>query len=336
MRKLFSMMGLFSVYLLMVNLGCIVLYVLYFEISANDTPAPKLSDSYSFNEKMEFLRTAKIDADIIAIGSSMSLNNLHSKTITDELHSTSFLNTGSWGMSMKDDFLLLKVLSEIHKPSTVIIASNTHDFSQRDKKINYSSLKHFLLSDNNFIHHMKNFNLKYYFENFRYAKKVRSSTNEYEYLGFDKHGTVNFDSANFKINVKRWNSDNLNSKTLSHQYSFLDSISIFCKSKNIKLLFFQSPYRNGLYSTFDDKKLNNLKSHIEKIEVILKQNNGIFINANEVIWADHFFTDATHFNKFGAKKFTEYCLYEHRKSTALVEKSKQQTSLESVCFDIDR
>jgi len=291
------------------NLCCIVLYVVYFKISVNDIPAPNISNSYSFNEKMEFLRKKKIDADIIVIGSSMSLNNLYSKTITDELHSTSFLNTASWGMSIKDDFLLLKRLSEIHKPSTLIIASNTIDFSQTDKKVDYVSLKQFLESNNfaSLFYHIKNFNLKYYFTNFRYAKKVRSCKNEYEYLGFDRCGTINFDSTDFKINIDRWNSDNLSTETFSHQYSYLDSISSFCKSKNIKLLFFQSPYRNGLYSTFDLNKLNNLKSHIDKIGFILKRNNQIFINANDVIWADQLFVDGIHFNKFGAKKFTEYC-----------------------------
>ena len=330
MKKFIKMIGLFTTYLFVLCFCCIAFYVYHFDISTKDIPAPKVSDSYSFNEKMEFLRTTKIDADIIAIGSSMSLNNLCSKTITDELHSTSFLNTASWGMSMKDDFFLLKILSEIHKPSTIIIASNTVDFSQADKKVDFLALKKFLLSNDKeaFFYHIKNFSLEYYFTNFRYAKKVRSCVHEYEYLGFDRYGTINLDSTGFRINTNRWNSDRLETNTLPYQYAFLDSISSFCKSNNIKLLFFESPYRKGLYSTFNQKKINDLKSHIARIEVILKRNNQSFIDANDVIWADQLFTDGIHFNKFGAKKFTEYCFHEKEGfSTALSENSKQHAGL---------
>jgi hypothetical protein len=289
-------------------------------ITIKDIPAPDLSDSYSYNEKLEFLRKHPRNADIITVGSSLSLNNLDSKTITEELQSKSYLNLSSWGMSMKDIFLLLKMQSEIHVPRVLIVASGIMDFQATEKNVKYSVVRDFLRSDNSaqIFYHLKCFNLKYYISNFKYARKVRSIPNSYDYLGYDDYGTINIGKKDFRISELRWKKDYLNAKLSQVQYAYLDSISVFCKKNEIKFLFFQSPYRKGLYSNFDSAKLKLLTDHISKVESILGSYQHTFINANNSLWDDDLFIDGTHFSAEGAKLFTKYC-FENWKGLEIVK-----------------
>ena len=287
----------------------IIVYILRYDITSNDIPAPRLSDSYSLNEKIEFLRKSKKNTAIITIGSSISLNNLHSETIKRKLHSDSYLNASSWGMNMQDNYSLLKVLHEVYHPNTIIIASSISEFELPPKQVDYPVVKNYLTSSNvvSDFYHLTCFNLRYYMKNFKYTKLVKSAKNQYEYLGFDENGGVNIDDNNFKIDSVRWDFDFNFKKIIPINYTYLDSISKFCKSNNIKLLFFQSPFRRGLYTKLDNKKLNEMELYINHVENILKKDKHMFINSNKILWADTFFIDSEHFNIKGAKNFTEYC-----------------------------
>ncbi|MGP8153644.1 MAG: hypothetical protein ACLQBQ_05805 [Smithella sp.] len=301
---------LFLCYCLLMSVCLGGFYFYYYKFTLNDIPAPNLSHSYAFNEKMQFLRNCPKDADIISIGSSMSLHNLHSKTITERLHSDKYLNVSSWGMSMEDNFFLLITLCKIYSPNTLIIASNVVDFtSLGEKDIKYSFLENYLRSHYYvaILYQLLNFNLNYYTSNLRFAKLVRNSPNDYIYLGFDKYGGGNFNTTDFNFDLERWNTGWPSGDIDTNQYSYLDKILTFCKSNKIKLLFFQSPIRNGLYSHFDNNRRNILKSHINTIENIMKRDKHIFINSNNVVWKDYLFVDGVHLSPYGAKLFTEYC-----------------------------
>lgn len=305
LKKIF----LFSFYCLLLTTALFIGYILKYGITLGDIPAPPLSDSFSLNEKLEFIRKTKKNEKIISLGSSICLNNIHSETIIRSFHSNSYLNASSWGMTMEDNYQLLKTLCKIHIPTTLIVASSITEFQLPPKKINYSALDNYLMSSDltSSLYHGQYFNLRYYIENIKYAKKVRSCKNEYEYLLFDQYGGVNLDETNFKIDKKRWNADFECGKIIYNNYSYLDSISAFCKYNNITLLFFQSPFRSELYSNFDSNKLNELTIHINKIENILTRDKHTFINTNDTLWNDNLFVDGEHLNAAGAKLFTEYC-----------------------------
>ncbi len=309
MAKFIKVLVLFFCFNLLLIVCSVACYFFYYDFSLNDIPAPGITSNYSFNEKMEFLRKSKRPANVIAIGSSMSLNNLHSKTIMERLHTDSFLNTASWGVSMKNNFYVLKILAGIYKPHTIIMAGSIKDFSLPEQKEDYSALNDYLNSEGigYLYYQVKNFKPVYYFNNLKYAKKVRTISNDYEYLGFDNYGTVNYDSAGFKINNIRWNTDYLSDEIESCQYDYFDSIALFCKSNHLKMFFFECPYRQGLYSALNQQKLDRLNRHLSMIEGILKKNDQVFVNPDNVLWDDRLFIDGMHFNKYGAKLFTEYC-----------------------------
>lgn len=310
MNSFLKKIALFS--LLCVTLSLIVVgaYVFKFKISKSDIPSPPLSDSYSLNEKIEFLRTTKKDAHVLAIGSSIALNNLHSETIAKQFQGGAFLNTASWGMNMGDNYSLLKTVYEVYHPDTLIIASSISEFELPAKKADYDLVRTYLTTGNFAakLYHITCFNLRYYMDNAKYKKFVQSVKNQYEYLVFDQYGGVNIDDTDFKIDPRRWKADFEKEKMSVSNYDYVDSISAFCKLKNIKLLFFQSPLRKGIYTNLDAEKSNDLKVHVARIAAILKRDNHILIDADQVLWDDALYIDGEHFSAKGALAFTTYCL----------------------------
>jgi hypothetical protein len=306
----FKRLGLFSLLCLLLSGIVISIYVLVYKVSFDDIPAPPLSDSYSLNEKIEFLRTAKKEVPVLAIGSSISLNNLSSETLVKHFRSNAFLNTASWGMNMQDNYNMLKTLYEVYHPDTLILASSIVEFEKSDKQVNYSLLKEYLTAGDfkANLYHLKCFNLRYYMDNINYKKMVRADKHRYEYLVFDANGGINLEGEGFKIDQRRWNASFEKKDLDTLSYLYLDSISTFCKNKNIEFLFFQSPFRKGIYMQLDASKTAALNTHLKKIETILKKNDQVFIDTDDVLWNDSLFIDFMHFNKNGAGTFTKYCL----------------------------
>lgn len=287
-------------------------YAIVYHVSFKHVPSPALSDSYSLNEKLEFLRSAKKDAHVLAIGSSIALNNLHSETIANRISGNGFLNTSSWGMNMGDSYLLLKAICEVYHPDTLIVASSISEFEMPAKRADYDLIEKYVTAGDfrASLYHIQCFNLRYYMDNVKYKKLVTSVKNQYEYLVFDQYGGVNIDDTNFEIDQRRWKADFDKKRMNANNYDYVDSISSFCKSKNIKLLFFQSPFREGIYTKLNDEKSNDLRAHVNRIGAILERDKHVLIDADKVLWNDSLFIDGEHFSAKGAKTFTTYCFDE--------------------------
>ena len=128
---------------------------------------------------------------------------------------------------------------------------------------------------------------------------------------------------NFNINLNRWNGKSIKEFVLdSSRYNYLDSVSLYCSRNDIKLVFIQSPFREGYYSQLDKQSLNILNTHENKINSILSRNNQIFIKTKNQLWRDDLFVDYSHLNKEGAKKYTQYFIdeYKARKHNNVYEK----------------
>jgi hypothetical protein len=309
MNNFLKRTALFSLFCTILSVIIVGIYVFRFRISKKDIPAPPLSDSYSLNEKIEFLRATRKDAHVLAIGSSIALNNLHSETIAKRIQGSVFLNTSSWGMNMGDNYALLKAIYDVYHPDTLIIASSISEFELPAKKADYKRVQKYLTAGDfvSDLYHIRCFNLRYYMDNAKYKKLVQSARNQYEYLVFDQYGGVNIDDKDFKIDPRRWKVDFDTKKISALNYDYVDSISAFCKLKNVKLLFFQSPFRKGIYSNLGVKKTEELQAHVDRIAAILKRDNHILIDADKVLWDDALYLDGEHFSARGAQAFTTYC-----------------------------
>ena len=309
MSNFLKRIGLFLSLGLVISVVVSVIYIYVYKITIDDIPAPALSDSYSLNQKLQFLRKNEKSAHILAIGSSITLNNLHSETVVNKLKTTSYFNVASWGMNIEDDYLLLKVMHEVYKVDTIIIASSISEFELPVKVINHKRIKRYLASGNFVasLFHIKCFNLRYMVDNTKYTKQVKASKNQYESLIFDQYGAVEIDDTDFKIDPDRWD-DNFNEDKLNlSNFSYLDSISSFCKSNGIKLLFFQSPFRKGIFENLNTKKSEALDQYVKRISGILKRDDHIFVDSDKILWDDSLFVDSEHMSVKGAKLFTEYC-----------------------------
>jgi len=276
-----------------------------------DRPAPNLSTSYSFNEKMLFLaqHEGEQQIDVLSLGSSMSLNNLHSRTITEIFGTEEYINTASWGANMQENFALLQILEPIYEPKTLIIATNLCDFKESTKTIRYDMLDDYLRSEDksSILCYLRTFDLHYYITNAKYSKLVRNNPSAYEFLGYDMNGGVNMQGDGFHIDPKRWNGDTIFDQKIDPVwYQYLDSISLFCKAKEIELLIFQSPMRNGYMVDLNENGKAAIGLHIDRIKRSSKD-HFTFVNAMDTTWSDPLFVDWIHLNEKGAELFTEYC-----------------------------
>ena len=294
----------FFSFLTIISTLLIVVYFYYNDLSFKIPPA-QISTSYSFNDKIEFCRNKK--AKIVAIGSSMSLNNLSSNVIIENFKTKSYFNYSSWGLRIEHAYKILKSIPNI--PKVLLISSNIVDFYPNHKKnpfeFDEDELQDFLRSNYTLKFQLNHFNLIYYIENCSYYKNDKQKRDIYQSLFYDEYGGVEFDSVNFNIDQKRWNEDPVLEFDSKINYLYLDSISNFCSKNKIQFYFFQSPTRTDL---LDHKKTVLLTNHISKIrKIILNSSGGYFVNSNEYKWSNDIFVDGIHLNTKGARLFSEFC-----------------------------
>lgn len=301
MSKFSRNLLLFLTYFSSITIIILASLMCIYHVTFKDIPPPNLSNSFSLNDKLHMVRNKK--SNVIAIGSSITLNDLNSDVVVKNLKDTSFLNISSWGLAMKDIYKLLKSYSMVHIPRILIVSSNMSDFYIEPKNFNYIDVGHYLNSKNTFLYHVKNFNLKYYVMNSYNNKKYKESKHIYESLIYDKYGSVMLDPDHFRIDSARWRVAFIN-EPVQMNYDYLDSISDFCKKEKIKLIFLQAPVRKKLFKQMDT---TIFERHIKKVETILAKNNVAFVNSTLVDWEDTLYVDAIHFNSNGAKLYTQYC-----------------------------
>jgi hypothetical protein len=285
-------------------IGC---YVYKHDLSLEDIPAPKFTSSFSFNDKLEFSRNKKVE--ILSIGSSMSLNNLSSKIVVDRFNSMSYLNLSSWGIKLKTDFDLLKIQTKIQKIKSLILVSNIIDFTVigkdelNENELNVNDIENYLKSYDDLKYHLEYFNLRYYFKESLLKKGYKIGRNFSMTLNYDEFGGALVEPEKFQYNKERWNSSFIKKIDLKY-YTYLDSISNYCKVNNIQFFFFQSPTREKVLNQ-NSKRI--LQKHCEKVEKIILKSDGCFVNSNESKWNDSLFIDGIHLNKNGADQFSNYC-----------------------------
>ena len=275
----------------------------------DDLPPPNLSSSFSLNEKLRFLRNKPKDAEIIALGSSMTLMNLNSEVVVQALGTKKYLNAGSWGASFTDTYRMLKVLAQTYPfMNTLIVSSNLIDFQHGVKTADYEVIADYLDPSKSRLdqYYLHNLNMNYFINNYPYTRKVRTHPQDYLYLVFDRFGAVNLEGKNFHITKDRWELAFLGDQVKPEQYSYLDSISTYCRTKNIKLIFCQNSYRLNMKKSFDKKRLKLINDHAHKVSSILARDRHIFVDAGERDWDDKLFVDAIHLNRKGTEEVTAY------------------------------
>jgi hypothetical protein len=267
-------------------------------------PAPRISNSYSLNEKLKFVATNDIkNPEIISIGSSIAFNNLSSDDITEAFDSESYLNLSSWGLRMSDSYLILKESLDVLKPRKVIIASSAIDFNGPTIQYNVQTLNNYLSSSNLLYYQYKTFNPKYFFKRLITNRLYFTTDKIYRSLKFDEHGAVLLSDSGLEFSKQRWEHEVVFEYINHNSYLILDSISNLLAKNNIELIFVQSPIRQDIRTRIYK---DEIVPHMQKVDSILSQYNHIFIDCTEQNLSDDYFADSQHLNSSGAKEFTRY------------------------------
>jgi hypothetical protein len=272
--------------------------VLFYLTQKTYLAAKKVSPSYSYNEKLRWLPSPQ-KHKIISIGSSMALNNVHSKVITDSLQTDSYLNIGSWGLSVYDLKDLMPDLIQSYHPDTIIYVCNVMDFTN-----------HRILSDNDFYVQLKDRKqttltdlvTSFYYWDRTFDNRINLTQNTVQTsLKFDDYGAVLLANKSFEINEANWNARLDLSKIDSSSYEMLSILAKDLRAKGIALILVQTPIRGDLLTP---SFLTDLKSHTSRLEETADQHNQKFIDLSELRLDTDHFVDHSHLKEAGARVFT--------------------------------
>lgn len=293
-------MNIFIKKTLLFALPCIIALSVLFTLGRDYLAAYRITNSYSFNEKIKFLPPPQTKK-ILAIGSSMSLNNLYSPGIIKYLRSDNYVNGSVWGLSIMDAEALAPVFENIYHPSIVICVSNVMDFAT--PQIEYDTAE---LAD--FLQHKKvpfyqwfsfcSYYLKHSVKNFLNF----SSNRVYTSLVFDKWGGVPLSVSKFQTRKTRWNEPLHFDLINADSYKSLEKLAAFYTKNNIQFIFIQSPVRESIKKT-DYKR--NMAVHTNKIRQILEHNGQVFKDLSVAVYSDTLFVDSAHLNENGARRLTK-------------------------------
>jgi hypothetical protein len=286
----------------------LIIFIISFIFWFYGQPPAKFSNSISLNSKIDFIKQkyANSNLDVLSFGSSMNLNNLSSEAIVEN-YGKKYLNISSWGQNMKENYNLMQVFVPFHKPNLIIISGNYMDFLGSNKNIKYSAVKKYI-NNNNYSNYFKNIN-PFNKTSIDFYASTLGRKNTFTSLDYDDYGGVNIKAKEFDFIESRWhlNERISNFTAEKKQYLYLDSIAKYCNNQDIELIYIQSPFREGVsFKTKAEEII--IKNHLSLLDSILTNENTLFINSLKKVWPDSLFLDYSHFNKEGAKQYTNFAI----------------------------
>jgi len=293
-----------------------ILLSIFFLFKYKDVPAPKLTNSYSLNEKLfEF---ENFHCDYLCVGSSMALNNANSDVIINGFSSNDYFNFASWGTKIADIYPFLKVYLNDFNPKVILLVSNAMDFGPKTENFQEGEVWYRILYPYKAItpiYYLMHLDLHYYFKYYELNKLTKYYDTINSSLKFDPYGGVEL-VTNYHppLDTLNWNTKIEFDAIKEENYTYLDSTLRLLDSKKIKFIFVQSPIREGL---IDKEYKVEIEKHIKRVDSIINNYNQTFIDATQRIWPDSLFFDYAHFNTSGAKIFTQYFIDKIKKNGKL-------------------
>lgn len=271
-----------------------------------ELPPPPFSGSISFDEKAVWLsKRLQEPCDVLAIGSSMTVNNLESSAFSEH----AFVNASSWGMKIEQTDYFLELLLEYWKPKTVVVVTAPTDFEgdYRGKTIfDRKKLKRFFDSQDLFRTHLEYLSAQYLLGTASEIQRDRVGRGTYYSLDFDKGGSVPLDlmSEGFEKVEDRWAKPLAQSESVvESNYRGLAQLVERCQANGIRFLLVQPPIRDDILTEKDRVFLT--ESHWPRLAKICLEKGGSFHNFHsELSMTVEDFADSTHLNREGAQKLS--------------------------------
>lgn len=288
----------------------------YVWINFDHFPAPKLSRNVSLNEQL--LRVKRVldgewkyskdgGVNILAIGSSMTLNNLNSGVVVDHFKDSSYLNTGAWGARISQTNAIASLLIDELKPRTVILVSNMDDWIKgEDYVVDTALFRRYLTRWSPIEGYLQTMKPSFYLREMERNKERAKDPGHFDHLLLDDWGGAPLNVPADRITEDRNRRaiptrDNVNEE----QYKALEDLSAMIAAKGCRLIFIQSPYRDGLQTP---ELRSIVAAHETRIRPIIEAHGHTYISTTDRSWPDEMYLDPSHFRAEAAEEFTRYAL----------------------------
>jgi len=245
---------------------------------------------------------------LLALGSSMAMNNLNSAEVMAHYGDTSFVNMGSWGMDIIQTEGLAEVLVPLLTPRTVLLVSNLNDLVNDGKRfaVDTSKVSNYLRSWGTTESYLRNLKPAYYLREMELDRIRMHDRGNYEFMGVDDHGGAPLIIPKERIDKGRWDRKPPKAKWLAEeQYKALERLASYLGKRGIHLIFLQTPYRAGVRTLEVDRTVD---SHLARISNILAPYGHILVTSTDRQWPDSLFVDYSHLNNEGTKLLTRYMM----------------------------
>lgn len=280
-----------------------------------------LTNSLSADAKLCYARKMKAEElDVIAIGSSMTLNNLNSAVLRKELpDKTRYFNYSAWGLTMEDSKILLDNLLQTSKPSSVIMFSNIVDFFDgNESRYKGKDLRNYMdgLAWNDVFLALK-YGFPHNLESIKNYAGCQEAWDGYTSLCFDPYGGVPLEIYGENINKVRWDTVLSENNVKEKQYEELKNLCKLAKEEGIRFYFVQTPFR---LHYLGENGAEYMENHQRRCRQIVEESGQYYYNAAQSgKYDDSYFSDYIHLNKEGSELLTEefakyYMNYELRET----------------------
>jgi len=290
------------------TLGSIVIgaitYAYYFSYNY---PLP-ITDRISFDAKIKFIRDY-IDikqVDTLIIGSSIGLNNIQGSYLEkSSTQVTSVVNLSVYEATTLEAEQLLALSDTFPNLKRIIYSAQYSDFPHITRYENYKLkklikyMRHELgIIDNWLLMFHACRNIYFCIKRQNEWEDKHNQPNKFEYLGFDKTGSVPLHIYGKDIISHRWR---LPQPGIMHPESFiaLSRMVQYAKNKHLKFYLAHQPYRKPLYVKY--KKVRDAMAYFDNhVKDIFLKNNGYLIMLQKLDLGDEYFADRTHLNDKGS------------------------------------
>ncbi|MBA3684390.1 MAG: hypothetical protein H0W72_04030 [Planctomycetes bacterium] len=269
-------------------------------------PPLPVSGNLAFDEKIEFIRRRDgFTCEVLAVGSSMTLNNLHSGEFARAMaDGERLLNVGAWAMKISDSREMLTFALERAAPRQVVMVSGPMDF-YRDRDhafVNRAKLAPMVDGNSYPWQVAKNLDVQYYWNNRMRMPALRSSTTSYESVAFDASGAVLLDIHQPDVDAIRWNQLVDCARFDKRQYKAFSELAADLRSRGIALVCAQAPLRAD---SIPSGQLEPLRAHWRTLADVCSAHGHRFVNVHERLeLPEDCFADYSHLNVDGAARFT--------------------------------
>lgn len=285
--------------------------LVYVGLHRSTFPAPRLTANIAVNEQVHRLtRMPKERVEVLAIGSSMTLNNLASDPVVEHFGTTHYQNAAAWGIGASELELYGPVLVHHFKPRLVIVVTNMMDLQRGSpmSPVDTATLAEHLRSDGGPLTYLRHWNAPYYLRQMETNRIRFSDPGNYEYLGYDAHGGSTLDVPDERIDRDRFDAPPPRSADLdTARLSAFTRFARYLSTHEVDLLVFCSPYRDGLRDQVTDQ---DAARYVDRLRGILDPMGHRLVNGYAGHWPDSLFSDASHLDRSGAEAFTRWCLHQ--------------------------